>query len=101
MNQIQRQLLPLWDYGWLDCNEIKLLPCEKPRELIETYLESSSFGTSFVGQELDDTQDLHGPFWRDSITADDFQLTDSAAFSTQIQSIRQHEGFDKPVSAEQ
>ena len=101
MTQIQRQLLPLWDYGWLDLNEFKLPPCGQARKLIEAYLKSNYFGTSFVGQKLDDAPNLHGAFWRDSITADDFQLIDSATFDAQIQSIRQHEGFDEPVSAEQ
>lgn len=101
MTQLQRQLLPLWDYGWLDLNEIKLPPCGQPRELIEAYLNSNDFGTSFVGQELDDAPTLHGAFWRTSIEANDFQLIDSATFDAQIQRVRQPEGFTEPVSEEQ
>lgn len=96
MTQPHRQLLSLWDnYGWLDYNEIKLSPCNRPEELVDAYLSSNSFGTSFVGPELDDAPTLHGPFWRTSITADDFQVIDSDTFYAQIRSVRQ------PASEEQ
>lgn len=101
MTQPQRKLLPLWDYGWLDLNKIKLPSCSQPQELIEAYLNSNWFGTSLVGQELDDAPTLHGAFWRTSIEANDFQLVDSATFDAQIQSIRQPEGFSEPVNEEQ
>jgi hypothetical protein len=101
MTQPQRQLLPLWDYGWLDFNEIVLPPCNQPQELIEAYLKSDTFGTSFVGQELDDAPMLHGAFWRTSIAASDFQLIDSDTFYEQIQRIRQPEGFGESVDEEQ
>jgi hypothetical protein len=101
MTESQRQILPLWDYGWLDLNEIKLPPCGQPRELIEAYLNSKEFGTSFVGKEIDDAPTLHGPFWRNSITADDFQIIDSDTFYTQIRRVRQPEGFDEPANEEQ
>jgi hypothetical protein len=101
MTQPHRQLLPLWDYGWLDCNEIKLPPCNHLEELVDAYLRSNSFGTSFVGPELEDAPELHGPFWRTSITADDFQVIDSDSFYAQIQSARQPEGFAEPVDEEQ
>jgi hypothetical protein len=101
MTQPQRQLLSLWDYGWLDYNEIKLSPCNQPHELIDAYLNSNSFGTSFVGPELEDAPALHGPFRRTSITADDFQVIDSDTFYAQIQRVRQPEGFDEPANEEQ
>jgi hypothetical protein len=99
--QPQRQLLPLWDYGWLDYNEIKLSSCGQPQELIAAYLNSKYFGTSFVGQELDDAPTLHGAFWRTSVEANDFQVIDSVTFDAQIQCIRQPEGFSEPVNKEQ
>jgi hypothetical protein len=102
MSQPQRQLFSLWDYGWLDYNEIKLAPCNQTRELIDSYLSSDIFGTSFVGPELNnDEQTLHGPFWRTSITADDFQVIDSDTFYAQIRSVQQPEGFDEPADEEQ
>lgn len=101
MTQPQRQLLPLWDYGWLDFNEIVLPSCNHPQELIEAYLKSDTFGTSFVGQELDDAPMLHGPFWRTSIAAIDFQLIDSDTFYEQVQRIRQPEGFTETPDTEQ
>ena len=101
MTQPKRQLLPLWDYGWLDLNEIRLPPCGQPRELIEVYLSSNYFRTSFVGQELDDAPELHGAFWSASVEANDFQLIDSATFDAHIERIRQPEGFSEPVDEEQ
>lgn len=101
MTQPQRQLLPLWDYGWLDYNELKLTSCGQPRELIAVYLSSYSFGTSFVGPELENAPMLHGPFRRDLITADDFQVIDADTFDAQIQSIRRQKGFDEPVDEDQ
>jgi hypothetical protein len=102
MTQPQRQLLSLWDdYGWLDYKEIKLSPCNRPEQLIDTYLSSNIFGTSFVGPELDDAPTLHGPFWRTSITADDFQVVDSDTFYAQIRSLRHPEALDMPATEEQ
>ena len=101
MPEPKRQLLALWDYGWLDLNEINLSPCSHPRELIEAYLNCKEFGTSFVGQKLDDAPTLHGPFLRTSVTADDFQIIDSDTFYTQFRRIRQPEGFDKAANDEQ
>ena len=100
MTQPQRQLLSLWDYGWLDYHKIKLPPCNQPRELIDLYLKSNSFGTSFVGPELDDTPTLRGPFWRTSIAANDFQVIDSDTFYAQIVRVRQPEGFNEPADEE-
>lgn len=101
MAQPQRQLISLWDYGWLDYNEIKLLPCAQPLDLIEAYLSSNTFGTSFVGPELDDAPTLHGPFIRPSVASTNFQLLDSDTFFAQIHHIRQPEGFFEPVDEEQ
>lgn len=97
MAQFQKQLLPLWDYGWLDFDEINLPPCGQPRDLIDAYLKSNSFGTSFLG----DAPELHGAFWRTSIESSDFQLIDSTELDEQIQSIRQPEGFFEPATEEQ
>jgi hypothetical protein len=101
MSQPQRQLLSLWDYGWLDYNEIKLSPCNQPSELIEAYLNSNTFGTSFIGPEFNDAPTVHGPFWRTSISADDFQVIDSDTFYAQIRRIQQPESFNEPASEEQ
>lgn len=97
----KRQLLPLWDYGWLDHDEITLAPCSQPRELIDAYLQSNYFGSSFVGPSTDHTSDLHGPFWRSLITPNDFRLIGAAEFADQVQRVRQPEGFPEPVDSEQ
>jgi hypothetical protein len=101
MTQPPRQLLSLWDYGWLDHNEFLLPPCSNSQEVVATYLRSDSFGTSFVGPSLDQAEDLHGPFRRELIAPTDFQLVSPGEFHDQVQSIRHPEGFSEPASDEQ
>ena len=103
MIQPSRQLFPLWDYGWLDHNEFKLAACCDPPKLTEAYLCSDSFGSSFVGPTLEETEAslLHGPFWRNLVTASDFQLISLDDFYGEIQEIRQPVGFSKAATDEQ
>lgn len=96
MSQPYRQILSLWDYGWLDYNEIRLPPCNQPRQLIDAYLNDEGFGTSFVGRELDREPAIHGPFRRTLITANDFQIVDFNILYTQIRRVRQWQGSDEP-----
>jgi len=101
MTQPPRQLLSLWDYGWLDHNEFLLPPCPSPQEVVAAYLRSNSFGTSFVGPNLDQVKDLHGPFRRELIATTDFQFVNASEFHDQVQAIRHPKGFSEPASDEQ
>jgi hypothetical protein len=101
MTQPLRPILPLWDYGWLDYNEFNLPAYEKWQDAITSYLGSENFETSFVGPELEHSSELHGPFWRSFITANDFELLSVAEFYEQIRRIRHPDGFSKAVSDEQ
>lgn len=102
MNQKERQLLPLWDFGWLDHDEITLAPSSQPQDLIGAYLQSNYFGSSFVGPSpADHGSDLHGPFRRSLITPSDFSLISAEEFSDRVQRVRQPEGFPEPVEDEQ
>lgn len=98
-----RHLLALWDYGWLDHNEFQLTACYDSQKLIESYLSSKYFGSSFVGPTLEETEapELHGPFWRSKITVNDFQLIGSDEFYDRVQEIRQPTGFTSAASDEQ
>lgn len=82
-------------------NEIELAPSSQPEQLIQAYLASDTFGTSFVGPSLEETPTIHGPFFRSSVVANDFQLIDSAAFYRQINDTRKPDGFSEPATEEQ
>lgn len=97
MTASSRNLISLWDYGWLDRNEVVIPRCDSASEVISAYIRSDSFGTSFVGPQLNLEPDLHGPFLRASITPDDFQLISADQFATEIRAIRQPEGFTSPA----
>ena len=89
-------LLRLWDYGWLDVDEVVIPRCHSVSEVIEAYVNSPSFGRSFAGPPPDAVPELHGPFWRASVAVDDFRLIDSSQFAVELESIRRQEQFDSP-----
>ncbi|MGA2498716.1 MAG: hypothetical protein ABSH20_13305 [Tepidisphaeraceae bacterium] len=92
-----RDLVHLWDYGWLNCDEVVIPPCNSVSEVISAYVRSDSFGTSFVGPLPDPMPELHGPFWRKGVAEDDFQLISTSQFAMELRAIRQHEDFGSPV----
>lgn len=49
MTDAPRNLIHLWDYGWLDRDEVAIPSCNTVSEVILAYVHSESFGTSFVG----------------------------------------------------
>jgi hypothetical protein len=98
MVQPARNLLPLWDHGWCDCNELELGPSQSWQEVVSSYLRDESFGTSFVGPEFEHTEFLHGPFWRSKVNAGDFVLLNPVEFYEDLQTIRQPSNFQEPVS---
>ena len=61
----------LWDYGWL-CRDVVSLPsCPSDAALIERYVSSPAFHTSFLPSDKDETG-IHGPFVAARIHTDDF-----------------------------
>ena len=97
MTDTSRNLILLWDYGWLDRSVVAIPPCDQPSDVVAAYLRSDDFGTSFVGLQPTVTPDLHGPFWRASITPDDFYLLSSEQFAAAVATIRQPEDFTSPA----
>jgi hypothetical protein len=61
----------LWDYGWLHRNRVKLAGASSDTALIEQYVTSPAFQTSFLPNDKDETG-IHGPFVAERITAADF-----------------------------
>ena len=86
------------DYGWLNYSEVAISPCDTVSEIVSAYIRSNSFGASFIGPQNDRQLELHGPFWRASITPDDFQLISPDQFAAAFQAIRQPEGFTSPAN---
>ena len=64
-------LTRLWDYGWLCRDRVKLAGASSDAALIEQYVASSAFHTSFLPNDKDETG-IHGPFVAERITATDF-----------------------------
>jgi hypothetical protein len=61
----------LWDYGWLCRDSVKLTAAPSGAALIEQYVASPAFRTSFLPSEKDETG-IHGPFAANLIKAEDF-----------------------------
>jgi hypothetical protein len=95
---VDRTLLPLWDYGWVDCGQISLPGIQSPSDAPRAYLRSPDFGTSFVGPKRDDFSDIHGPFRRDTLSEQDFVALNETEFRRQVASIRHPQGFSEAAS---
>ena len=61
----------LWDYGWLCRDSVKLAAAPSDTELVEQYVASRAFHTSFLPNDKDETG-IHGPFVAECIKAADF-----------------------------
>lgn len=61
----------LWDYGWLCHDRVKLAVASSDAAVIEQYVASRVFHTSFLPNEKDETG-IHGPFLAERIGAADF-----------------------------
>jgi hypothetical protein len=98
---MQRTLLPLWDYGWVDYGPVSLAGVSVATDAPTAYVCSPEFGTSFVGPQRDDSADIHGPFRRETLSASDFVHITPLEFRSRISEIRQPAGFAEPVCYEQ
>jgi hypothetical protein len=79
-------LTRLWDYGWLCRDRVKLAEASSDAGLIEQYVASPAFHTSFVPNDKDETG-IHGPFVSERITAADFVLLPDAKLEEYLESI--------------
>ena len=101
MTDAPRNLIHLWDYGWLDRDEVTIPSCNTVSEVIAAYFRSESFGTSFVGPLPDRFPDLHGPFQRSAVSEDDFIPISSSEFAAHLRALRQPDGFTSPADDDQ
>jgi hypothetical protein len=80
-------LARLWDYGWLCRDSMKLAGASSDVALIEQYVASRAFHTSFPANDKDETG-IHGPFLAERIKAADFQPLEQAELEHYLESIR-------------
>lgn len=66
-------LIPLWDYGWCEHRIIEPSIGSEDVGVVENYLSSPQFGTSFIYPEPGENPELHGPFLRSAIRVSHFE----------------------------
>jgi hypothetical protein len=81
MTNTERTLFGMGDYGWCDYARLVASRTNVATDVIREYLQSDSFGTSFIDPNLGGHQELyHGPFHRASVLATDFELVSPQRF---------------------
>jgi len=80
-------LVRLWDYGWLCRDRVKLAGASSDPALIEQYVVSPAFHTSFLPNDKDETG-IHGPFVAKRITAADFVPLREAELGQYLESVQ-------------
>src|SRR6516164_10981859 len=80
-------LVRLWDYGWLCCDWVKLTQASSDAALLEQYLASPAFHTSFLPNDKDETG-IHGPFVAERITSANFVPFREADLGQYLESVR-------------
>jgi hypothetical protein len=90
----------IWDFGWLVGDELQVPPGTSDHDLLEYYVASSAFHTSFLSSDLDETG-IHGPFLANRITAGDFTVFEETALEEYLKTLFYSPELNIPASAEQ
>ena len=90
----------IWDYGWLAGDDVELPQTDSDGELLQRYVASSAFHTSFLPSDKDETA-IHGPFFADRIAASDFVPFQESALAKYLAALLYSPEWDSPASAEQ
>jgi hypothetical protein len=77
----------LWDYGWLCRDRVNLADASSDIALIEQYVASPAFHTSFLPNDKDETG-IHGPFMAARITAANFVPLQEAELEMYLESVQ-------------
>ncbi len=77
----------LWDFGWLFHDCVELPAATSDAALIQGYIGSPAFHTSFLPSDKDETG-IHGPFCADRITPHDFVPLKEIDFEHYLESIQ-------------
>jgi hypothetical protein len=76
----------LWDHGWLSRDRVELPAAPSDATLIQEYVASSAFHTSFLPSDKDETG-IHGPFQAGRIAAADFLPLEEPGLEPYLQSV--------------
>ena len=90
----------IWDYGWLAGDDVEIPQVGSDRELLERYVASPAFHTSFLPSGKDETC-IHGPFLADRIAASDFVPFEESALEEYLAALLYSSEWDSPATAEQ
>src|SRR5438477_7901155 len=90
----------IWDYGWLAGDDVQLPQGDSDRELVERYVASLTFHTSFLQSDKDETA-IHGPFFAERIAANDFVAFEESDLEDYLEALLYSPEWDSPASAEQ
>jgi hypothetical protein len=90
----------IWDYGWLAGDEVELPPASSDRDILERYVASPAFHTSFLPSDKGETG-IHGPFFADRIAATDFVPFEEAGLQEYLATLLYSPEWNSPASAEQ
>src|SRR5262245_62239355 len=90
----------IWDYGWLAGDEVEVPAGSSDQDVLEHYLASPAFHTSFLPSDKDQTG-IHGPFIANRITATDFAPFKEAGLEAYLKALFYSSEWDKPASPEQ
>src|SRR5882724_3090679 len=80
-------VIPLWDYGWLGRDSVSLATAPSDTALLEQYVNSPAFHTSFLPSDQDETG-IHGPFLADRIKALHFVPLGEAGLERYLESVQ-------------
>ena len=79
-------IVRLWDYGWLAKDHVALPGASSDVALIQGYVVSPAFHTSFVPSDKDETG-IHGPFQAGRISAADFLPLEEPGLEPYLKSV--------------
>ena len=94
-------LIPLWDYGWCEHRIIESPDGLAADRVVDNYLRSPQFGTSFVYPEPSENPELHGPFLRSAIQASHFEPIPMSEVLPRLRRICFESPDTKPISSKQ
>lgn len=76
----------LWDYGWLCHDTVQLAAAASDLDLVQQYVASPAFQTSFLPSDKDETG-IHGPFEAGRISAEDYLPLHEADLESYLASV--------------
>ena len=77
----------LWDFGWLCHDTVQLTAAASDLELVQQYVASPAFQTSFLPSNKDETG-IHGPFEAGRISADNYIPLQEADLESYLASVK-------------